>query len=108
MEREVREEIVFASLAVSFTHSHTHTLSLSSSLSLSPSLACSLPPALLPCPPQVRSPDGVHRFSKYEVALAEAQAPLDECNIAATTATVELLEVVAAAAIAKMHDRKIS
>eukprot|EP00965_Chrysotila_dentata_P038202 1269342-Pleurochrysis_carterae.AAC.1 len=42
------------------------SLSLNLSLSRSDSLALALPPSRLPCPPQVRSPDGVHRFSKYE------------------------------------------
>eukprot|EP00965_Chrysotila_dentata_P031630 1054740-Pleurochrysis_carterae.AAC.3 len=57
----------------------------------------------------VRSPEGTRRFSKYEAVLSDTQMPSDPSNIAATEATVEVLEVMAAAAaINKMHDPKIS
>eukprot|EP00965_Chrysotila_dentata_P144387 4769417-Pleurochrysis_carterae.AAC.1 len=57
----------------------------------------------------VRSPDGLQSFSRYESVLStEAQTPSDPSNAVATTATINLLEVMAAAAIAKMHDPKIS
>eukprot|EP00965_Chrysotila_dentata_P022749 754120-Pleurochrysis_carterae.AAC.1 len=56
----------------------------------------------------VRSPKGTRRFSTYEAVFSEAQMPSDPSNIAATKATVEILEVMAAAAINKMHDPKIS
>eukprot|EP00965_Chrysotila_dentata_P084784 2798540-Pleurochrysis_carterae.AAC.2 len=54
----------------------------------------------------VRSPDGKHSFSKYESVLAEAQTPSDSSNIAATTATIDVLKVMAV--IAKMRDPKMS
>eukprot|EP00965_Chrysotila_dentata_P022324 738336-Pleurochrysis_carterae.AAC.1 len=56
----------------------------------------------------VKSPDGRVTHMKYNIALAEAQTPADESNKAATEDTIELLEVMAAAAIAKMQDPKIS
>eukprot|EP00965_Chrysotila_dentata_P253117 6211072-Pleurochrysis_carterae.AAC.1 len=56
----------------------------------------------------VHSPNGLNRFSKHEPVLVEAQTPSDPSNVAATTATIELLEVMAATAIVKMYDPKIS
>eukprot|EP00965_Chrysotila_dentata_P231790 6198566-Pleurochrysis_carterae.AAC.1 len=54
---------------------------------------------------QVRFPDGVHRFFKYDAVLAEALRQSDSTNTMATPVTVELLEVMATAAIDKVHDR---
>eukprot|EP00965_Chrysotila_dentata_P024624 815997-Pleurochrysis_carterae.AAC.1 len=56
----------------------------------------------------VRSPDGSQTYARFKTVLAEAQQPQEPSNAAATEDTVEILEVMAAAAIAKMYDPKIS
>lgn len=54
------------------------------------------------------SPDGTEHFAKYKTVLAEAQAPTDASNVAATSKTAELIQVMAAAALVKMRDPKIA
>eukprot|EP00965_Chrysotila_dentata_P200351 6179929-Pleurochrysis_carterae.AAC.2 len=57
---------------------------------------------------RVHSPDGSKDYAKYEQALAEAQSPTDETNVAATGKTVEIIKVMAAAAVNKMRDPKLA
>eukprot|EP00965_Chrysotila_dentata_P077450 2556549-Pleurochrysis_carterae.AAC.1 len=52
---------------------------------------------------QVCLPDGSRHYFRYEQVLAEAQTPTDASNRTATAKTVEILEVMAAAAVNKVH-----
>eukprot|EP00965_Chrysotila_dentata_P210385 6185857-Pleurochrysis_carterae.AAC.1 len=57
---------------------------------------------------RVCSPDGTQKFARYERVLSEAQTPKDATNQVATAMTTELIEVLAAAALTKMCDPKIT
>eukprot|EP00966_Prymnesium_polylepis_P005759 131300-Prymnesium_polylepis.1 len=55
----------------------------------------------------IKAPDGT-RHPLMALALSEAQQPRDQANKDATDMTIELIEVMAEAALRKMRDPKIA
>eukprot|EP00966_Prymnesium_polylepis_P046634 1080997-Prymnesium_polylepis.1 len=55
----------------------------------------------------IKAPDG-RRHRLMELALAEAQQPRDKVNKDATDTTIQLIEVMAEAALRKMRDPKLA
>ena len=56
----------------------------------------------------VAAPDGKTKHSWYKRVLSEAQVPKNESNVAATDATIDLIQKMAIAGLAKMRDPRIA